>query len=181
MNNYPSNRPFYEHFNKDKQTNNNNQRQNNRSNQFNNRPNQGSQENNPVDSLKEQIKKNGKLATTLTVEEINLPKRAGYNIGCYFSGNASDDKCLNTNQLRKYFQQISSVKDLDNFEEQRKELYKVLPNIAYAVGRKVCPPKFYELMEVCISKTALVDEDDINAFVDFLTAVVAYSKLNSNN
>ena len=124
------------------------------------------------------------LGKILTVEEINLPNGFGYKIGKCFSKKKSDkddEKYLNTNQLRKYFQQISSVKDIEDYKEQLKELYKVLPNIAYAVGRKVCPRKFYELMAVCISNKALLNEDDISAFVDFLTAVVAYSKLNSNN
>lgn len=128
-------------------------------------------------------KKEKKLENILTVEEINLPGKMGYNVGRCFKSkgkNTPDNECLNTNQLRKYFQQISSVKDLDLFEEQRNELYKVLPNIAYAVGRKVCPPKFYELMEACISNEVLKDKKDINTLIDFLTAVVAYSKLNSS-
>ena len=126
------------------------------------------------------IRKNGPLSKTLTPEEINLPNNIGYTIGKYFAnnGNSSDSRCLNTNQLRKYFQLISNVLLIDKLEEQKEQLFKVLPQIAYAAGRNVCPKDFYYLMETCISEKALETKKDIEALFDFLTAVVAYSKLN---
>lgn len=135
-----------------------------------------------VHELIEKIKKGGALHNTLTCEEINLPNRAAYNVGMAFKArkNATDDKALNTNQLRKYFEQINSVKDL-TVEDAKNELFKVLPQIAYAAGRKVCPIDFYKLMESCISPETIKDEKDITALIDFLTAVVAYAKFNSLN
>lgn len=126
------------------------------------------------------IRKNGPLSKTLTPEEINLPNKIGYTIGKYFAnnGNSSDSRCLNTNQLGKYFQLISNVLLIDKLEEQKEQLFKVLPQIAYAAGRNVCPKDFYYLMETCISEKALETKKDIEALIDFLTAVVAYSKLN---
>ena len=81
------------------------------------------------------IRKNGPLSKTLTPEEINLPNKIGYTIGKYFAnnGNSSDSRCLNTNQLRKYFQLISNVLLIDKLEEQKEQLFKVLPfNLLYA-------------------------------------------------
>ena len=73
---------------------------------------------------------------------------------------------------------ISNVLLIDKLEEQKEQLFKVLPQIAYAAGRNVCPKDFYYLMETCISEKALETKKDIEALIDFLTAVVAYSKLN---
>lgn len=137
-------------------------------------------ENKDVLNLIEKIKKGGPLHNTLTCEEINLPNCAAYNVGKAFKGDnkVTDDKTLNTNQLRKYFEQINNAKNYE-FNQARKELYKVLPQIAYAAGRKVCPPQFYDLMEACISPQTIVSEEDVNTLIEFLTAVVAYSKFNS--
>ena len=129
--------------------------------------------------LIQEIKAKGALSKTLTVDRIKLPEGIGYKIGTKYAYNQgkSDDKQLNPNQLRKYFQQISQANLKNSFEDKRNELYKVLPQIAYAAGRKVCPKDFYKLMEVCISKEAIVTEQDITTLIDFLTAIVAYSKL----
>ncbi len=126
-------------------------------------------------NLIKEINSGGKLAHILTIEKINLPDGYAYKIASEYMGKGQGEK-LNTNQLRKYFQQIQSVVDLNSFNEKRNELFKVLPNIAYAAGRGVCPGQFYRLMEACISKNTLVDDEDIQAFVDFLTAIVAYYK-----
>lgn len=132
-----------------------------------------------IQELINEIKMRGALSKTLTVEKINLPNGIGYKIGTKYAyrQGKSDDRQLNSNQLRKYFQQISQANLKSSFEEKRNELYKVLPQIAYAAGRKVCPKDFYKLMEACISKDALESEQDITTLIDFLTAIVAYSKL----
>lgn len=139
-----------------------------------------SSENPQIVELIERINRGGALHNTLTCEEINLPRKAAFNVGVAFKskGNSTDDKTLNTNQLRKYFEQISNVRGLE-VEKAKTELFKVLPQIAYAAGRKVCPKDFYKLMEACISPSTLKDEQDIDALIDFLTAVVAYTKFNS--
>lgn len=139
-----------------------------------------------INEINEGLKKGG-LSKALTCEDINLPSGIAYKIGIEFgnkngmqSGNKKgDENALNTNQLRKYFEEISYVLMLANFDEQKNTLYKVLPKIAYAVGRKVCPRNFYRLMEICISDKALKSSDDIQTLIDFLTAIVAYSKYQS--
>lgn len=133
-----------------------------------------------INQIKEGLKKGG-LSKALTCEDINLPNGIAYKIGMEF-GNKNkngDENVLNTNQLRKYFEEISYVSMLSNFDEQKTNLYKILPKIAYAVGRKVCPSNFYELMNICISDAALKHDDDIQTLIDFLTSIVAYSKYQS--
>lgn len=135
-----------------------------------------------IKEIVQDIEKNGALSKTLIPEEINLPGRMGHKIGKNLSNNngkKDDSKSLNTNQLRKYFQLISNVMSIEDFTEQRNELFKVLPQIAYAAGRKVCPKDFYYLIEACISEKALQEKKDVEALVEFLTAIVAYSKLES--
>lgn len=142
-----------------------------------------SRENPQIAELIERINRGGALHNTLTCEEINLPRKAAFNVGVAFKsnkskGNSTDDKTLNTNQLRKYFEQINNVRGVE-VEKAKTELFKVLPQIAYAAGRNVCPKDFYKLMEACISPNTLKDQQDIDALIDFLTAVVAYTKFNS--
>lgn len=121
------------------------------------------------------------LHEVLTCEEINLPTGIAFKAGKLFkkTNNPNDKNTLNTNQLRKYFEQINSVKGME-INKAKKELYKVLPQIAYAAGRGVCPQLFYQLMEACITPQTLVDEKDIDTLIDFLTSIVAYAKYNSN-
>lgn len=149
---------------------------NSRELRLNNQSNKWDKEDDCVTILINEIK--GKpLKETLTCERINLSSGEAYKIGEFFSGKKKGSpEPLNTNQLRKYFEQITNAVRLDDFTEKRNALFKVLPQIAYAVGRKVCPKKFYDLIDACISKSTLTDNEDINTFVDFLTAIVAYSK-----
>ncbi len=127
------------------------------------------------------LKEGHPLQKVLTCEKINLPTGIAFKAGKLFkkTNNSNDKNSLNTNQLRKYFEQINNVKGLE-INQAKKELYKVLPQIAYAAGRGVCPPLFYQLMEACITPQTLVDEKDIDTLIDFLTAIVAYTKYNSN-
>lgn len=135
-----------------------------------------------IDGIIEIIKNeiaNGGLSKALTCEDINLPDGYAAKLGAAFGTGKKEDssKYLNTNQLRKYFEEINNAVMLSTFNEKRMTLYKILPKIAYAVGRKVCPKRFYNLMSTCISKESLKNDDDIQTLVDFLTAIVAYSKL----
>lgn len=133
-----------------------------------------------IDGIIEIIKSgiaNGGLSKALTCEDINLPDGYAAKLGAVFGKGKEDSSKLNTNQLRKYFEEINNAVMLSTFNEKRMTLYKILPKIAYAVGRGVCPKRFYNLMSECISKESLKNDDDIQTLVDFLTAIVAYSKL----
>lgn len=130
-----------------------------------------------VDNVIKRIKNGGKLSSTLSIEDLNLPNKAAHLIGKTFSKGRTDKEVLNTNQLRKYFDQIKAVELIDDFNEAKNNLFKILPHVAYAVGRDVCPRKFYDLLEACISNKSLQDEKDIETLVNFMSSIVAYSKL----
>lgn len=116
-----------------------------------------------------------KLCSILTVEEINLPDKMAYLVA-YDLGNDRSQSKLNTNQLRKVFEQIKDCEKYSKLEEAKNSLYKVLPLLAYAVGRDNCPSEFFRLLEACIKPEKLIDSDDIKALIDFLTSIVAYTK-----
>ena len=129
-----------------------------------------------VDEIIKDIKKGGKLSGTLKIKDLNLPNQAAYIIGEAFSKGDTDKDKLNTNQLRKYFDQIKAAELIDNFKEAKDNLFKILPHVAYAAGRNVCPRKFYYLLEACISDESLKDKKDIETLVNFMSSIVAYSK-----
>lgn len=124
-----------------------------------------------TEALTEKIKHASGLCSILTVEEVNLPSKSAYNVALEVK------KTLNTNQLRKIFEQIKNCeKFLPDVVETRKELYKVLPLMAYAVGRDNCPKEFFNLLKECICEQRLKQEEDIKRLVEFLTSIVAYTK-----
>ncbi len=119
------------------------------------------------------IKYGKNLSSVLTIEEVNLPDCAAYNV----AKDLAFKKSLNTNQLRKIFEQIKECeKYLPKVEIARNELYKILPLIAYAVGRGNCPKEFFELINVCIKPDKLVGVTDVKRLIEFLTSIVAYFK-----
>ena len=85
-------------------------------------------------------------------------------------------------QLRKLFTQIKQI-ELElkgkNSEEDFKattKIYLLLPELAYALGRKLITPKYYNLMKECFDVKKLKRVKDFNRLVEFLTAVLAYHK-----
>lgn len=110
------------------------------------------------------------LSQSLTIDDINLPNGIAYQI-------ADIKNLMNTNQLRKFFDMIKNVEDhTNNVARCQEELIKILPQIAYSVGRKNCDSDFFELMKACISKKTLFSEKDIKTLIDFVTSIVAYHK-----
>lgn len=162
MNNKFGYNPFQE-YNKDKNYSKNN-------NNFQKRDDNKSKYKS-ISELIEKIKSSKKLCNVLTIEEVNLPERASYKIAEELKSN------LKTNQLRKIFEQIKDCEQfLPDIEKTRNEMYKVLPLMAYAVGRDNCPKEFFELMQACINSKSLQTEEDIKRLIEFLTAIVAYVK-----
>lgn len=138
----------------------------------NNRNNYNNNDNKTITGkVTEKIKKGGKLSSTLTIEDITLPEKDAYNVASDIKGK------LNTNQLRKIFEQIKETEnDLPDMKVVKNKLYKLLPLVAYAVGRDNCPKDFFKLLEACITDKALVDQEDVERLIEFLTSIVAYSK-----
>jgi CRISPR type III-A-associated protein Csm2 len=55
-------------------------------------------------------------------------------------------------------------------------LLGIMPELAYARGRKLIPNKFYRIMKACLRNQSLVTVGDFRLFLEFLTAVLAYHK-----
>ncbi len=109
---------------------------------------------------------------------------------------------MNSNQLRKIFTELKNIqknieteqkniqenmekdeapksKD-ENFilnNELKNQILLLMPQIAYARGRELISESFYNLLKECISSNKIVDKKDYDSFVEFYTAVVAYSKM----
>ena len=126
--------------------------------------------NSVIETISRKIRANGALSNTLTSQELYLPNMAAYNI-------AEELKSMETNQLRKIFEQIKNCETIiDDFPKCKSNLYKVLPLTAYAVGRKKCLKQFFDLLNVCINDKALTTKKDIEVLIDFMTSIIAYSK-----
>jgi CRISPR type III-A-associated protein Csm2 len=88
-------------------------------------------------------------------------------------------------QLRKFFGHIKEIettkirgkKDSDQIDKS--DIYLLMPELAYGVGRKVLTKYFYEIMKVCIEKIRTVK--DFKRFVELLSAVIAYYKMRKPN
>jgi len=86
-------------------------------------------------------------------------------------------KNLKPTQLRKFFHALKDVqRNLKKQSFDRKGIVKLLPELAYALGRELIPKQFYELMKVCLSAQRLKDDQDFERVMQFLTALLAYHK-----
>ncbi len=82
-------------------------------------------------------------------------------------------------QLRKLF---NSIKIIDNSIKGKNEndkfindnIYLIIPEVAYAVGRGVAPKGFYEVIKFFIDKVST--NKDYKIFVSFLEATIAYAR-----
>lgn len=126
-----------------------------------------------VSKICDEIRNGGTLSNILTPDKIFLPN--GYANKIAMDKDIKDN--LNTSQLRKIFDMIITAKDME-FDKAKDSLYRVLPHVAYATGRKVCPKSFYKVLETCISPSKLKSKEDVESFVDFIESIVAYAKYN---
>jgi CRISPR-associated protein Csm2 len=92
------------------------------------------------------------------------------------------DKEMKTTQLRKFFGHIKRLdaqtrgkKLTDDFES--KKLSLIMPELAYALGRKLISDEFYGLIKECLNVSKIKTVGDFKNFVDFLSAVLAYHKM----
>jgi len=89
---------------------------------------------------------------------------------------------LNPAQLRKIFgalKQIDRIVKADPDEKilSRSTINRLIPELAYALGRKLIPREFYELTSLSLSQSKLQTVRDFRRLMEFLTALVAYQKL----
>jgi len=87
-------------------------------------------------------------------------------------------------QLRRFFHAIKekerTVKGKNDDEKlgqkTKSEIRLLIPEIAYARGRKLITQDFYELMQICLSSGKLEKVGDLRILMQFLTAIIAYHK-----
>ena len=88
---------------------------------------------------------------------------------------------LKATQLRRFFHQVKQLKlqAERSGEFQRSNLAQVMPTLAYAVGRKLIPQAFYDLMILCFGQQRCNTKEDFLAAANFLEAIMAYHKYRS--
>ncbi len=130
----------------------------------------------PLQGIIDSIKKANSLKDVLVPEAYALPfgwaDKAAKNLN-------KQTSALNTNQLRKFLSELKSidlVANKDNYDQYKHKIFLLMPQIAYAHGRKIVNRDFYNLMKECITPTKLKTYDDFKAFVNFYVAIVAYFK-----
>lgn len=93
---------------------------------------------------------------------------------------AKELKKLNTNQLRKFFGAVRDIEKKKEWSDIEPELYLLKPKFAVSVGRKLIPKDFFKVMNVCLNKIDVGENDEkkenFNTFVKFFEAIVAYHK-----
>lgn len=134
---------------------------------------------NPINNLISEIKEAQSLKEVFIPEKYALP-----NGWAYKTAESLDKDAMNSNQLRKIFTQLKTIEENINrskennlTNEQMNQILLLMPQIAYAKGRNLIPWPFYNLMKECITPNKIKDKDDYKSFVNFYTAVVAYSKI----
>jgi len=95
---------------------------------------------------------------------------------------ARSERKMKTAQLRKFFTKVKNIEkrlkgkkgELD--EATKDELYLIVPELAYAVGRdELVTRRFFNIVTTII-KDKLKSVDDFRNFSRFMTALVAYKK-----
>jgi CRISPR type III-A-associated protein Csm2 len=85
-------------------------------------------------------------------------------------------------QLRKFFGHIKKIETtkirgkLESESINKSDIYFLMPELAYGVGREVITKDFYEIMKICITKK-IGTVKDFKRFVELLSAVIAYYKM----
>lgn len=120
-----------------------------------------------------EIKKGGTLHQVLTVEKYALPE--GWADTIAFEMKAD----LNSTQLRKVFSEVKQIAmrletNSQTFAQETRNIWLLMPNIAYAKNRGVIKLDFYNLMKTCVTPEKMKTKEDYLAFAQFMEAIVAY-------
>lgn len=91
---------------------------------------------------------------------------------------------LKPTQLRKIFHYVKDLQreyqDNPQVKFDRTKVAILMPSMAYAVGRKLIPADFYELMKTIFGSQKCQTREDFNSAANFLEAVMAYHKYREN-
>ena len=161
---------FYDRFKDEKGFKERNRDLTNNKQQNNNRQNNNQQGNSDACSNVCSKVKGKKLSEVLLPKDVFLP-------GGYADEIAMQTRSkIDTTQLRKFFDMIKNVESIEGFENKRNSLFMVVPQVAYSVGRGICPKELYRVIAACVTEESLKDEEDIQVFIDFIESIVAYKK-----
>lgn len=138
--------------------------------------------NRDADQVKDEIKKlvaMRKLSPNRFADEDGMANKLAKSFG---------KDGLKATQLRKIFHALKEIerkvnreikggrkKKTDTFDSQ--ELALMMPDLAYAKGRKLIPDKFYDILRLCLREKVETYEDFERA-MQFIEAVMAYHKFN---
>jgi CRISPR type III-A-associated protein Csm2 len=96
---------------------------------------------------------------------------------------------LKPTQLRKVFSEIKRIRrqverEARNEAERqqsfdRTRLLKLMPTLAYSVGRRLIPEDFYDILKLSLGRERLQTNADFIRAADFIEAVLAYHKYRS--
>lgn len=133
---------------------------------------------NVVERLKEH---KGPLAEALRVEDFAEPGKLAEELVKRYKDR------LKAAQLRRFFHTIKNIErrmrgrreDDALTDEDRQDVLRLLPELAYARGRDLIPGDFYELMKTCLGSGKMKTVRDFRRLAAFLTAILAYHKLHS--
>lgn len=140
----------------------------------------------PVTLTKEnvidQLRKPGSLSQLLDPEQFAEPEKVADQLADGFIKDKSAE--LKPTQLRRVFHALKQKERKFRLKSEgdvlepndKKEIYLLLPELAYARGRGLIPQNFYELMRLCLSTDKLKTIGDFRRLVQFVTAILAYHK-----
>jgi len=134
-----------------------------------------------IGELKQQLSTSGTLSEVLQPGEFALEGQ----VADVIASRHKDD--LKPTQTRRIFHTIKELanqvrRDPDTeplSKERRLRLTLLAPELAYAVGRKLIPMEFYEVIKLCLRADKLKTAGDLRRLVEFLSSVVAYQKFHS--
>lgn len=133
-------------------------------------------------NLLNELRRRGTLSQLLHPEAFAEPEQVAWQLAEGFVREERTE--LKPTQLRKIFHALKAreralrgqaeEKALD--ASAKRDICLLIPELAYAKGRKLIPQEFYELMRVCLSSEKLQTVGDLRRLVQFLTAILAYHK-----
>lgn len=141
-----------------------------------------------IDDVINQIKSNGTLKEVLTPEYFARNDWAAHKVAKYIIDAKRKEKTeMKVNQLRKFFESVKSLEDIlagkkGELKEVKKffpKFYMLFPELAYAKGRRLIAEKFYQLMKEALSDGKVKFVEDYKILVEFLSAILAYHKMES--
>jgi CRISPR-associated protein Csm2 len=131
----------------------------------------------PVRTIIAEIKSKRTLSEVFLPEKYALPNGWAQETAQNLIN--SNETSMKTTQLRKIFTELKNIEDKINkdksLDNHINEIILIMPQVAYAMGRKVVTKDFYDLMSACINLDKIKSKEDYSAFVKFFTAIIAYA------